>query len=88
MEVIVYTLFFIQIFLAVEIAAENKDNKETQDDLWERISRDDYMKYAVEECYHGIKLMLTAILDDDGRKWYVLSFVDNGMYCYNLPIML
>lgn len=56
----------MQIFLAKDIAIESRD---TQDELWERISRDDYMKYAVQECYYTIKLILTEILDDEGRMW-------------------
>ncbi|XP_010257473.1 PREDICTED: callose synthase 9 [Nelumbo nucifera] len=55
-----------KIFLAKDIAAESKDS---QDELWERISRDDYMKYAVEECYCTIRLILTEILDEEGRLW-------------------
>lgn len=85
MEVIVYILFLIQIFLARDIAVENK---ESQDALWEKITRDDYMKYAVEECYHCIKVILTAILENEGRMWYVFSFIDEDLYGYNLPIML
>ncbi|CAJ1977780.1 unnamed protein product [Sphenostylis stenocarpa] len=56
----------LSIFLARDIAVESKD---TQDELWGRISRDDYMKYAVQECYYAIKFILTEILDDVGRKW-------------------
>ncbi|KAG5005559.1 hypothetical protein JHK86_029698 [Glycine max] len=55
-----------QIFLARDIAVESKD---TQDEPWDRISRDDYMMYAVQECYYAIKFILTEILDDVGRKW-------------------
>ncbi|KAL5566482.1 hypothetical protein UlMin_029646 [Ulmus minor] len=55
-----------KIFLAKDIAVESRDS---QEDLWERISRDDYMKYAVQECYHTIKLILTEILDGEGRMW-------------------
>ncbi|KAL5539806.1 hypothetical protein UlMin_044300, partial [Ulmus minor] len=55
-----------KIFLAKDIAVESRDS---QEDLWERISRDDYMKYAVQECYHTIKLILTEILDGEGRLW-------------------
>ncbi|KAK7358028.1 hypothetical protein VNO80_17327 [Phaseolus coccineus] len=55
-----------KIFLARDIAVESKD---TQDELWDRISRDDYMMYAVQECYYAIKFILTEILDDVGRKW-------------------
>ncbi|ESW14638.1 hypothetical protein PHAVU_007G004900 [Phaseolus vulgaris] len=55
-----------KIFLARDIAVESKD---TQDELWDRISRDDYMMYAVQECYYAIKFILIEILDDVGRKW-------------------
>uniref|UniRef100_A0A3Q7E847 1,3-beta-glucan synthase component FKS1-like domain-containing protein n=1 Tax=Solanum lycopersicum TaxID=4081 RepID=A0A3Q7E847_SOLLC len=59
-----------KIFLAKDIAVESKDS---QDELWDRISRDDYMIYAVEECYYAIKFVLTSILDDEGndegKKW-------------------
>ncbi|KAM3740911.1 hypothetical protein ACB098_08G135300 [Castanea mollissima] len=62
-----------KIFLAKDIAVENRD---PQDELWERISRDDYMKYAVQECYHTIKLILTEILDDEGRMWVERIYAD------------
>ncbi|XP_043693425.1 callose synthase 9 [Telopea speciosissima] len=55
-----------KIFMAKDIAVESKDS---QDELWERITRDDYMRYAVEECYQTIRLILEEILDDDGRMW-------------------
>ncbi|KAH7653612.1 callose synthase protein [Dioscorea alata] len=64
-----------KIYLAKDIAAESKDS---QDELWERISRDDYMKYAVEECYHTIKLLLISILDDEGRLWVERIYDDIG----------
>ncbi|OVA03159.1 Glycosyl transferase [Macleaya cordata] len=62
-----------KIILAKDIAVESKDS---QDELWERISRDDYMKYAVEECYHTVKFILTAILDDEGRMWVERIYED------------
>lgn len=55
-----------KIFIAKDIAVDTRDS---QEELWDRISRDDYMKYAVEECYYTIKLILTAILDDEGKMW-------------------
>ncbi|XP_047320074.1 callose synthase 9-like [Impatiens glandulifera] len=55
-----------KIMIAKDIAAESKDS---QEELWDRISRDDYMKYAVEECYQVIRFILTSILDDVGRMW-------------------
>ncbi|XP_058090544.1 callose synthase 9 isoform X3 [Magnolia sinica] len=63
-----------KIFLARDIAAESKDTQD--EELWERISRDDHMKYAVEECYHGIKLILTEILDNEGRMWVERIYED------------
>ncbi|XP_065627232.1 callose synthase 9 [Quercus suber] len=63
-----------KIFLAKDIAVETRDS--LQDELWERISRDDYMKYAVQECYHTIKLILTEILDGEGRMWVERIYED------------
>lgn len=62
-----------KIFLAKDIAVESRDS---QDELWERISRDDYMNYAVEECYHTIKLILTEILEAEGRTWVERIYED------------
>ncbi|XP_074292592.1 callose synthase 9-like [Silene latifolia] len=62
-----------KIFLARDIAAESRDS---QEELWDRISRDEYMKYAVIECYHSIKIVLTAILEEDGRKWVERVYED------------
>lgn len=56
----------MQIFVAKDIAVESRDS---QDELWERISRDDYMKYAVQECFHTIKLILSEILEGEGKLW-------------------
>ncbi|KAI4307526.1 hypothetical protein L6164_030703 [Bauhinia variegata] len=62
-----------KIFLAKDIAVESR---ESQDELWDRISRDDYMKYAVQECYYIIKLILTEILDEEGRMWVERIYED------------
>ncbi|XP_061343058.1 callose synthase 9 [Gastrolobium bilobum] len=68
LHLVQWPLFLLasKIFLARDIAVESRD---TQDELWDRISRDDHMKYAVQECYYAIKLILTEILDDVGRMW-------------------
>lgn len=31
--------------------------------------------YAVQECYYAIKLILTEVLDDAGRMWYVTAVI-------------
>ncbi|XP_073112798.1 callose synthase 9 isoform X2 [Elaeis guineensis] len=59
-------LLVSKIFLARDIALECKDS---QDDLWFRITRDEYMKYAVQECYHSIKVILISILEKEGCMW-------------------
>ncbi|MCH80986.1 callose synthase 9-like, partial [Trifolium medium] len=55
------------IFFAMNIVVESKD---TQDKIWNRISRDEYMMHAVQECYYAVKLILTEVVDDVGRMWY------------------
>jgi callose synthase len=62
-----------KVFLAKDIAVESRDS---QEELWERISRDDYMKYAVQECHHTIKHILTEILDGEGRTWVERIYAD------------
>ncbi|THU65685.1 hypothetical protein C4D60_Mb05t06240 [Musa balbisiana] len=62
-----------KIFLARDIAAESKD---LQADLWFKISRDDYMRYAVEECYHSVKVILMSVFENEGRLW-VKKIYDN-----------
>nr|QKN22529.1 callose synthase 9 [Urtica dioica subsp. dioica] len=55
-----------KIIQAKDIAVENRDS---QEELWERVSRDEYMKYAVQESYHSIKLILCEVLEGEGRMW-------------------
>ncbi|XP_038879974.1 callose synthase 9-like [Benincasa hispida] len=62
-----------KIFRAKDIALERRDS---HDKLWEHISRDDYMKYAVQECYHAIKLILMELLVGEGRMWVEKVFED------------
>ncbi|XP_059665125.1 callose synthase 9 [Cornus florida] len=65
-----------KIFLAKDIAVDCWESRESQEELFDRITRDDYMKYAVEECFYTIKLILTAILDDEGRMWVERIYED------------
>ncbi|CAO2824721.1 unnamed protein product [Amaranthus hypochondriacus] len=55
-----------KILMAIDLALDCKD---TQADLWNRICRDDYMAYAVQECYYSIEKILHAIVDGEGRRW-------------------
>ncbi|KAL6499585.1 Callose synthase 9 [Orobanche gracilis] len=79
LQLVQWPLFLLasKIFLAKDIAVENRDS---QEELWDRISRDDYMQYAVNECFFSVKFILTAILDDEenneGRKWVERIYED------------
>ncbi|KAK1327162.1 Callose synthase 9 [Acorus calamus] len=87
-----WPLFLIasKIFLARDIAVEGKDNKDSQEELWERISRDDYMKYAVQECYYSIKFVLTSILDGEGKQWLerIYDDIDGSLGKKNIQVDL
>lgn len=58
--------FLLQVFVAKDIAGDFKD---PQEELWSRISKDEYMQYAVEECFYSIYHILTSILEKEGRLW-------------------
>lgn len=79
LSLVQWPLFLLasKIFLAKDIAVDKVDS---QEDLWDRIKRDDYMKYAVQESFYAIKFILTAILDDEGnnegKKWVERIYED------------
>ncbi|VFR01299.1 unnamed protein product [Cuscuta campestris] len=57
---------FFPFFVAMQWKTEPRLS---QEELWDRILRDEYMKYAVQECYYTLKLVLTSVLDTEGKKW-------------------
>ncbi|XP_011037937.1 PREDICTED: callose synthase 9 [Populus euphratica] len=61
-----------KVFLAKDMV----EGSDSQAELWERISRDDYMKYAVEEGYHALRFILTEILEGEGRMWVERVYAD------------
>ncbi|EPS67036.1 hypothetical protein M569_07740, partial [Genlisea aurea] len=69
-------LLVSKIFLAKDIALES----DSQEELWDRISRDDYMKYAVVECFYSVKHILEEVLDvqgnNEGKKWVERIYED------------
>ncbi|KAL5218815.1 hypothetical protein ABZP36_019499 [Zizania latifolia] len=68
LPIVQWPLFLLasKVFLAKDIAIECKDS---QEELWLRISKDEYMQYAVVECFHSIYYILTSILEKEGRLW-------------------
>ncbi|KAL3646663.1 hypothetical protein CASFOL_009207 [Castilleja foliolosa] len=57
------------------------DSRDSQEELWDRISRDDYMKYVVgiefqELCLFSVIFIFTAILDYEGKKCILIEQED------------
>ncbi|PWA59606.1 glucan synthase-like 8 [Artemisia annua] len=66
LRLVQWPLFLLssKIYLAIDLALDCKD---TQADLWSRIIKDEYMKYAVQECYYSIEKILLALVDGEGK---------------------
>ncbi|KAI9108924.1 hypothetical protein K1719_020229 [Acacia pycnantha] len=68
LRLVQWPLFLLssKILLAIDLAIDCKDS---QEDLWNRICRDEYMAYAVQECYYSIEKILHSLVDGEGRLW-------------------
>ncbi|KAK7302196.1 hypothetical protein RJT34_13078 [Clitoria ternatea] len=68
LRLVQWPLFLLssKILLAVDLALDCQD---TQTDLWSRICRDEYMAYAVKECYYSVEKILYSLVDNEGRLW-------------------
>ncbi|KAK9278786.1 hypothetical protein L1049_028364 [Liquidambar formosana] len=68
LRLVQWPLFLLssKILLAIDLALDCKD---TQTDLWNRIFRDEYMAYAVQECYYSVEKILLSLVDGEGRLW-------------------
>nr|GEW30577.1 callose synthase 9 [Tanacetum cinerariifolium] len=53
----------------IQYAIESVAESDSQEELWNRISRDVYMKYAVKECFCTVKLLLNSVFDGEGKLW-------------------
>lgn len=67
---IILASFVFQILVSIDLAM---DCTETQDILWSQICDDEYMAYAVQECYYSVEKILNSMVDNEGRRWYSLS---------------
>lgn len=57
------------MFIACDMADVHK--QATQEELWEKIERDDYMMYAVQEAFYALRIILDHLLQgDQGGRWY------------------
>jgi len=52
------------------------DCKDSQYELWHRISKDEYMAYAVKECYYSAERILNSLVDAEGQRWVERLFRD------------
>ncbi|XP_057479619.1 callose synthase 10 [Actinidia eriantha] len=68
LRLVQWPLFLLssKILLALDLALDCKD---TQEDLWNRICRDEYMAYAVQECFYSVEKILHSLVDGEGRLW-------------------
>ncbi|KAI4303806.1 hypothetical protein MLD38_039399 [Melastoma candidum] len=68
LRLVQWPLFLLssKIPLAIDLALDCKD---TQSDLWDRVCQDEYMAYAVQECYYSAEKILHSLVDGEGRLW-------------------
>lgn len=68
LRLVQWPLFLLssKILLAIDLALDCKDS---QADLWSRIRRDEYMAYAVQECYYSVEKILHSLVDGEGSLW-------------------
>lgn len=89
LRLVQWPLFLLssKILLAVDLALDCKD---TQADLWNRISKDEYMAYAVQECYYSVEKILHSLVDGEGRLWVERIFreINNSILEGSLVITL
>ncbi|KAL3374430.1 hypothetical protein AABB24_006090 [Solanum stoloniferum] len=89
LRLVQWPLFLLcsKILLAIDLALDCKD---TQGDLWTRICRDEYMAYAVQECYYSIEKILYSLNDGEGRLWVerIYREINNSIMEGSLVIIL
>ena len=56
----------MQVSLAIDIAMKKKESTE---ELWGKLERDQYMSSAVKEVYESVRVLLTSLLSTDDMKW-------------------
>ncbi|EFH57733.1 hypothetical protein ARALYDRAFT_482666 [Arabidopsis lyrata subsp. lyrata] len=80
LRLVQWPLFLLcsKILVAIDLAMECK---ETQEVLWRQICDDEYMAYAVQECYYSVEKILNSMVNDEGRRWYSISICLNLSTC-------
>ncbi|XP_010516914.1 PREDICTED: callose synthase 10 [Camelina sativa] len=89
LRLVQWPLFLLcsKILVAIDLAMECK---ETQDVLWRQVCDDEYMAYAVQECYYSVEKILNSMVDNEGRRWVERIFLEisNSMQEGSLAITL
>ncbi|KAG0630756.1 hypothetical protein M758_1G201800 [Ceratodon purpureus] len=70
LSLVQWPLFLLanKVFVACDMADVHK--QATQEELWERIERDPYMKFAVQEAFYTLRIILDHLLvNDQGGIW-------------------
>ncbi|CAL9235807.1 unnamed protein product [Arabidopsis halleri] len=75
LRLVQWPLFLLcsKILVAIDLAMECT---ETQEVLWKRICDDEYMAYAVQECYYSVEKILNSMVNDEGRRWVERIFLE------------
>ncbi|KAL1209899.1 Callose synthase 10 [Cardamine amara subsp. amara] len=89
LRLVQWPLFLLcsKILVAIDLAMECK---ETQEVLWRQICDDEYMAYAVQECYYSVEKILNSMVDGEGRRWVERIFLEisNSIQLGSLAITL
>ncbi|VVB02402.1 unnamed protein product [Arabis nemorensis] len=89
LRLVQWPLFLLcsKILVAIDLAMECK---ETQVELWRQICDDEYMAYAVQECYYSVEKILNSMVDGEGRRWVERIFLEisNSIHEGSLAITL
>lgn len=89
LRLVQWPLFLLssKILLAIDLALDCKD---TQADLWNRVCRDEYMAYAVQECFYSVEKILHSLVEGEGKLWVERIFreINNSILEGSLVITL
>lgn len=66
-------LLVSKVFLAMDLAMEKKESSE---EIWEKLEKDQYMSCAVREVFESVRLVLTDLVQGEGGTWFQRVFED------------
>lgn len=55
------------MYVGIDIVHDNRQS--FQDEIWDRMKRDPYLEYAVQEAYISLQSVLMDLLNEHGRAW-------------------